>query len=76
VKTSFSLPSFLDNKILSGAFYDHYDQPSGFCWDVSCLSNNPIIDDPDLNGYNVKQMTTDFTQVVLDRVSNWLRKSN
>jgi len=39
--------------------YAHYGPPSGFCFDIGCR-DEPIMDDPNLEGYNVKDKAEDF----------------
>ena len=46
-----------DGSLFSGALYDHYSPPSGFCFDVLC-EDSPIIDNPRLADYNVPTKVT------------------
>jgi lysosomal alpha-mannosidase len=41
-----------DSSIFTGMFSGHYSHPDGLCFDVLC-TDDPIIDNLDLEGYNV-----------------------
>ncbi|KHJ99633.1 glycosyl hydrolase family 38 protein, partial [Oesophagostomum dentatum] len=65
----------LKTQILTGAFYqDNYGPPEGFCWDALC-GDDPIMDDPDLEGYNVDQKINTFVNLVKKQAS-FLRSSH
>merc|ERR1719379_1532272 len=44
----------------------NYGPPSGFCWDGVSCSDEPIMDDPNLEGYNVKEKVDAFYEAVMD----------
>jgi hypothetical protein len=46
-----------------------YGQPDGFCFDALCANFEPIVDDPDLDGYNVEEKVTRLVDVVAEQVS-------
>ena len=39
--------------ILTGVFPDHYDPPSFLNWDIGNFNSVPVIDNPDLENYNI-----------------------
>lgn len=41
-----------DSDLFTGALYNHYSPPPGFCYDVLC-NDEPIIDDKYSPDYNV-----------------------
>lgn len=45
--------------LFSGVLYHGYNPPPGFCWDTLC-TDDPIMDDEDMEGYNADQKTQDF----------------
>ncbi|KAF2364114.1 Glycosyl hydrolase family 38 C-terminal [Trinorchestia longiramus] len=49
--------------LFTGALPNHYSPPSGFCFDDLC-SDPPIMDDPNLEDYNVDERVTEFLEVV------------
>jgi len=45
----------------------NYGPPQGFCWEGSGWCNDdPIMDDPNMDGYNVKDVISKFYNVVMD----------
>ncbi|KAK5975198.1 Alpha-mannosidase, partial [Trichostrongylus colubriformis] len=65
----------LKTQILAGAFFqDDYGPPKGFCFDVLC-GDDPIMDNPDLEGYNLDQKISDFVAHVKRQASH-LRSSH
>lgn len=46
---------------LTGSYSGNYGPPAGFCWDVKC-SDEPMQDDPSLDGYNVQSRVADFVR--------------
>uniref|UniRef100_A0A8R1E1N0 Alpha-mannosidase n=1 Tax=Caenorhabditis japonica TaxID=281687 RepID=A0A8R1E1N0_CAEJA len=54
----------LDSQIFTGAFFqDNYGPPEGFCWDSLC-GDDPIMDNPSLEEYNVQKKVDDFVSHV------------
>ncbi|KAK6035960.1 alpha mannosidase, middle domain protein [Cooperia oncophora] len=52
----------LKTQILGGGFYrGDYEPPKGFCFDTLC-GDDPIMDNPDLEGYNVNKKITSFVE--------------
>ncbi|VDO23539.1 unnamed protein product [Haemonchus placei] len=50
----------LKTQILAGAFFqDNYGPPEGFCFDTLC-GDDPIMDNPDLEGYNLDEKISSF----------------
>lgn len=41
-----------------------YGQPDGFCFDSVCGESDPIIDDPEMDGYNVETKLSQFLEIV------------
>merc|ERR1719295_2313401 len=56
-----------DKTIFTGVFDEHYSNPKGFCWDILC-TDEPINDDPDLEGWNVEAKMAQFEKYVNDHL--------
>ena len=52
--------------LLTGALFNGYNPPNGFCFDVYC-SDEPIMDDRRLHDYNVDERVDDFIDAVKDQ---------
>lgn len=52
--------------LFTGALFNSYSPPPGFCFDLLC-DDEPIMDDPRLKGYNVDQRVSDFIAQVKDQ---------
>ncbi|CAI4224969.1 unnamed protein product [Auanema sp. JU1783] len=64
----------LKTQILTGAFYqDNYGPPEGFCWDALC-GDDPIMDNIEMEGYNVNEKLKAFEKHVKEQVS--VQRSN
>lgn len=60
---------FTDNKLFTGAFFnDNYGPPEGFCWDSLC-GDDPIMDNLNIEGYNVKEKVDAFVDHVKNQVT-------
>lgn len=60
----------LDSEIFTGAFFnDNYGPPEGFCWDSLC-GDDPIMDNEELEGYNVKEKVDAFVDHVKKQASH------
>ena len=46
---------------LTGSYSGNYGPPGGFCWDVKCR-DEPVVDDPTLDTYNVPSRVADFVR--------------
>lgn len=65
----------LKTQILGGAFFQgDYEPPKGFCFDTLC-GDDPIMDNPDLEGYNVDEKIAAFVAHV-KRQASFLRSSH
>ncbi|KAJ1368391.1 hypothetical protein KIN20_029516 [Parelaphostrongylus tenuis] len=65
----------LKTQIFTGVFYqDNYGPPNGFCFDVLCR-DDPIMDNPDLEDYNLDQKISSFVAHVKTQ-SLYLRSSH
>ncbi|KAL6724837.1 hypothetical protein Aduo_019692 [Ancylostoma duodenale] len=65
----------LKTQILTGAFYqDNYGPPPGFCFDALC-GDDPIMDDPDMEGFNLIEKIATFVEHVRKQAS-FLRSSH
>lgn len=53
--------------IFTGVLFKHYSPPDGFNWDLP-NSDTPIMDDVELEDYNVPQRVRDFLAVVEEQV--------
>ncbi|KAK0401146.1 hypothetical protein QR680_015614 [Steinernema hermaphroditum] len=53
----------LKTGILTGAFHHHYSPPPGFCFDRVCV-DDPIMDNKELEGYNVDEKVGRFVDYV------------
>ncbi len=42
-----------ETSIFTGAFPKHYDWPDGFCFDSVNCNDEPIMDDPAIDDYNL-----------------------
>ncbi len=49
--------------LFTGILYDYYFPPQGFCWDLLC-NDEPIMDNPSLHDYNIKERALDFIDYV------------
>ncbi|CAJ0955303.1 unnamed protein product, partial [Mesorhabditis belari] len=59
----------LKTQLLTGAFFqDNYGPPPGFCWDALC-GDDPIMDNPELMGYNVDKKVDDFVKYVKNQTT-------
>lgn len=47
-----SVNSFADSDIFTGALYNEYANPPGFCFDILC-DDEPMIDDVNSTDYNI-----------------------
>lgn len=54
--------------LFTGAMYNGYGPPGGFCFDIFC-GDEPINDNPKLHDYNVQQKVDSFISAVNDQVS-------
>ncbi|PIO65546.1 glycosyl hydrolase family 38 protein [Teladorsagia circumcincta] len=55
--------------ILAGAFFQgNYEPPKGFCFDALC-GDDPIMDNPDLEGYNLDEKISAFVEQVKRQAS-------
>ncbi|CAB3399154.1 unnamed protein product [Caenorhabditis bovis] len=56
--------NYQNSKIFTGAFFqDNYGPPDGFCWDTLC-GDDPIMDIPNLEEYNVDEKVDAFVEHV------------
>ena len=57
-----------ETNIFTGAFFgDSYGPPNGFCFDALC-GDDPIMDNIELEGYNVDQKVEAFLKYVRKQV--------
>ncbi len=56
--------------IFTGALYNCYSPPKGFCFDAYC-SDDPIMDDPRLHDYNVDQKVAAFTKAAEEQAEGY-----
>uniref|UniRef100_A0A915PCR6 Alpha-mannosidase n=1 Tax=Meloidogyne floridensis TaxID=298350 RepID=A0A915PCR6_9BILA len=55
--------------LFTSTFYrGTYTQPKGFCFDHLCYIQDNIIDNPELEGYNIDQKLNDFLNIVNEQV--------
>ncbi|CAD5229226.1 unnamed protein product [Bursaphelenchus okinawaensis] len=55
--------------IFTGGFYTNsYASPENFCFDQLC-ADDPVVEDPSLDGYNLPQMAASFVEMVQKRSS-------
>ncbi|XP_075234905.1 lysosomal alpha-mannosidase-like [Lycorma delicatula] len=52
-----------DGDLFTGVLYNLYMPPDGFCFDTYC-SDEPIMDNPKLHGYNVKDRVSQFVKAI------------
>ncbi len=53
--------SSVDGKsdLFTGVLYNYYFPPPNYCWDILC-NDEPIMDNPNLHGYNVDKIVSGF----------------
>ncbi|CAG7723264.1 unnamed protein product [Allacma fusca] len=51
-----------DSWLFSGALFNGYNPPDGYCFDIFC-GDDPINDDPKLLGYNLDKKVEDFIRI-------------
>ncbi|CAL1531573.1 unnamed protein product [Lymnaea stagnalis] len=57
-----------DGTIFTGVLPNGYNPPGNYCFDITCLDFNPLIqDDPRLHDYNVEQMVDGFINTAHDQ---------
>ena len=56
--------------LMTGALYNGYGPPSGFCFDIFC-DDEPIMDDPRMHEYNVNERVDDFIQAVQNQSEHY-----
>ncbi|XP_065289713.1 lysosomal alpha-mannosidase-like [Dermacentor albipictus] len=54
--------------IFTGVLPNVYSPPSGFCFDIYC-SDDPLVDDPDSDEYNVQSRVNDFLKYTRETAS-------
>ena len=54
--------------LFTGALYNGYGPPAGFCFDIFC-DDDPIMDDPRMHDYNKDKKVADFIAAVNDQVT-------
>lgn len=59
-----------DAQLFTGVLYNGYGPPSGFCWDINC-KDDPIMDDENLNDYNVQKKVADFIDAAHDQMKHY-----
>ena len=68
--TSFCKPiqgSFNSGSLFTGLNEHGYNPPDGFCYDWVCEGDDPIMDDPRLNDYNVDDVIRRFKAAAEDQ---------
>lgn len=48
--------------LFTGALFNGYNPPDGYCFDIFC-GDEPIMDDPKLLGYNLDKKVEDFIKI-------------
>ena len=56
--------------LFTGALYNGYGPPEGFCFDAMC-GDDPIMDDPSLHDYNKDQKVKDFIAAAEDQAQHY-----
>lgn len=66
--------STLETQLFTSTFYkDDYAPPVGFCWDTMCREfDDPFMDDPLLEDYNVDQKVADFMAFIKAQVGEFV----
>ncbi|PAV90795.1 hypothetical protein WR25_06244 [Diploscapter pachys] len=57
----------LKTSLFTGALYNHYVAPDGFCFDIRCATVDPFIDNPNMPGNNVDQKIDAFLKKVYEQ---------
>jgi len=61
--------------IFTGALFNTYFAPSGFCFDILC-NDQPVIDDPESREYNVDERVNNFLAVVQEQADRYDNSDN
>ena len=56
--------------LFTGALYNGYGPPGGFCFDEMC-GDDPVMDDPRMHDYNKGQKVQDFVKAVQDQAKHY-----
>lgn len=56
--------------LFTGVNYNGYGPPDGFCFDSGC-NDPPIMDNPDMENYNVDQRVKDFIKVAKEQAAHY-----
>ncbi|CAH1794207.1 unnamed protein product [Owenia fusiformis] len=56
--------------LFTGALYNGYGPPGGFCWDAGC-GDDPVMDDRRLHDYNVDEKVAAFVKAATDQAKNY-----
>lgn len=56
--------------LFTGALYNNYSPPPGFCFDLLC-DDEPIKDDPRLKGFNVEKRVSEFIELAKDQAQHF-----
>eukprot|EP00331_Platyophrya_macrostoma_P022192 CAMPEP_0176445692 /NCGR_PEP_ID=MMETSP0127-20121128/23863_1 /TAXON_ID=938130 /ORGANISM="Platyophrya macrostoma, Strain WH" /LENGTH=983 /DNA_ID=CAMNT_0017831547 /DNA_START=80 /DNA_END=3031 /DNA_ORIENTATION=+ len=60
-----------ESRIFAAVNYAHYSAPDGFCFDIIQCGDEPIADDPDLEGYNVEAKVQQITNYFRSMSANY-----
>ena len=61
-------------QLFTGILPNGYNPPPGFCFDIYC-NDDPIMDDPTLEDYNVDKKVNDFIQYTMNQYSQYKTNS-
>lgn len=57
------------NQLFAAAFFDGYGAPDGFCYDQVRCTDDPVMNDPNIEGYNVPQQVDSYVKAVLKQAA-------
>ncbi|XP_050392996.2 lysosomal alpha-mannosidase [Patella vulgata] len=62
------------SELFTGALFNQYGPPAGFCWDFDHCDSGPIMDDERLHDYNVPTVLADLFKAVSDQADHYQTK--
>ena len=57
------------NQLFTAVFFDGYGAPDGFCYDMVRCTDDPVMPDPNIEGYNIPAQVNSYVSAVLDHAA-------